>query len=212
MTNPVEKFASTCIERRTHVLIALVLVTLVLGIFAFRIDVRTIFEDMLPHNHPWVETHDDYKEYFGGANLVTIMVSVEEGNIFRTEVLAMVREITRGLRMVSGVNHLQITSLASRKVKGIRATHYEIDTSPLMWPDVPQTRAELDRLREDVLKNPLVLGQYVSTDLKSTVITADFIDHLVQPDVVFRDIRQLIEETRIPGVEVDLVGEPILNG
>lgn len=209
---PLEGFVNFCIIQRNALLGLFLVVTVVLGYFAMRIDIRTIFEDMLPHNHSWVETHDEYKEYFGGANLVTLMVTVEDGDIFRPEVLQVVREITHRMRLVPGVNQMQITSLATRKLKTIRATHYEIDTQPLMWPEIPQTRNALNQLREDVLKNPLVLGQYVSHDLRSTLITADFLDHVVEPAVVFRELRGLVDDIRIDGAEVDIVGEPILNG
>ena len=46
------------------------------------------------------------------------LLKVEEGDIFRPEVLGKLRDITRDLREVSGVNQFQIISLASKKLKG----------------------------------------------------------------------------------------------
>ncbi|TQF00636.1 MAG: MMPL family transporter [Spiribacter salinus] len=208
----VERFARFCIRCRTQLVVVFGLLTLVLGVFAAQIEVRTIFSDMLPQNHRWVQTHEQYKELFGGANVVSIMVRNEDGEIFDRDVLGMVREITRDLRKVQGVNQFQIVSLASKKLKTVEATSTSVDTVPLMWPDIPENAAGIAELREKVLQNPLVYGQYVSPDLESALITVDFIDRLVEPAVIFDQVHEIVERHSVPGVETRIVGEPILNG
>lgn len=212
MSGWVERFAAFCIRRRTPLVVGFGALTLILGAFATQIEVRTIFSDMLPQNHPWVQTHEQYKELFGGANVVSIMLRVEQGDIFDREALGMIREITRDLRKVQGVNQFQIVSLASKKLKTVEATSTSIDTVPLMWPDIPEDAAGVAELREKVLQNPLVYGQYVSPDLKSALITVDFIDRLVEPPVIFRQVHEIVDRHAVAGVETRIVGEPILNG
>ncbi|PKO55924.1 MAG: RND transporter, partial [Betaproteobacteria bacterium HGW-Betaproteobacteria-19] len=208
----IDQFGQFCIRQRAWVLALITLVTLVLGVFALRVDVRTVFEDMLPSDHPYVKTHERFKDTFGGSNMVTIMVEASDGDIFQAEVLEKVRGITLGLREVSAVNPFQIISLASKKLKEVRASTEGIETRPLMWPDAPRTAEEIAELRAAVLRNPLVYGAYVSQDLKAALITVDFIDREVDYGKVFKEVSTLIERFEDDKVQVSMVGDPILFG
>lgn len=208
----IDRFGQFCIRQRAWVLALIFLTTLVLGFFALKVDVRTVFEDMLPSSHPYVKTHERFKDTFGGSNMVTIMVEASEGDIFQPEVLEKVRGITLGLREVSAVNPFQIISLASKKLKEVRASTEGIETRPLMWPDAPRTAEEIAELRAAVLRNPLVYGAYVSQDLKAALITVDFIDREVDYSKVFNEVSSLIERFEDDKVQVSMVGDPILFG
>jgi predicted RND superfamily exporter protein len=190
----------------------IVLITVALSYSAFNIEVKTVFQDLLPSDHEYVKIHNKFKDTFGGSNLVTIMVESEEGDIFQPKVLKTVDEITRDLQKVSAVNPFQIVSLASKKLKEVKASTSGIETAPLMWPDLPQNQEQLDELREKVLRNSLVYGPYVSEDLTSTLITVDFIDRLLDYETAFNEISALVDSVDMPGVKVRVVGDPILYG
>lgn len=208
----IERIAEFCIRRSAWVAGCLLLLTLVLGWFALHIEVRTVFEDMLPSRHEYVKTHEKFKDTFGGSNMVTIMFEVDEGDIFQKQVLEKVREVTLGLREVSAVNPYQITSLASKKLKEVRASTAGIVSLPLMWPDLPQSAEAMAALKQAVLRNPLVYGPYVSKDLQATLITVDFIDDQVEYSKVFQEIRSLINRVDDGQVHIRVVGDPILYG
>jgi len=207
-----EYIASWLIRYRGWVISLITITTLALGYSAAQIEVKTVFQDLLPYDHEYIKTHNKFKQTFGGSNLVTIMVEVEEGDIFNPEVLELVSQITSDLQKVSAVNPFQVVSIASKKLKEVRASSSGIETLPLMWPNVPQTESGLVELKEKVLRNSLVYGPYVSEDLSSTLITVDFIDRLLNYDQVFREINDLIEENEKEGVKVRVVGNPILYG
>ena len=207
-----ERVARFCIGNRVQVVVVIGLVTLVLLVFALRQEVHTTFADLVPGDHPYILTHETYKESFGGSNIVSIMVRSEEGDIFQARVLETIRDITRDLRGVSGVNEFQIISLASKKLKDVHASTYGIESQPLMWPDVPENEAGLDSLRQSVLSNPLVYGQYVSVDLTSGLITVDFFDRLMDYRVVYDEVMAIADRYNANGVQVSVVGEPILQG
>lgn len=208
----IERIAEFCIRRSVWVASVLLFLTLVLGWSALHIEVRTVFEDMLPSRHEYVQTHEKFKDTFGGSNMVTIMFEVQDGDIFQRPVLEKVREVTMGLREVSAVNPYQITSLASKKLKEVRASTSGIVSLPLMWPDLPETSAQLEELKQAVLRNPLVYGPYVSRDLQATLITVDFIDEQVDYGTVFHEIRDLIARVDDGSVNIRVVGDPILYG
>ena len=133
----IERIAAFCMRRRALVAGLIAFLTVALSWFALHIEVRTVFEDMLPSRHEYVQTHQKFKDTFGGSNMVTIMLEVDKGDIFDMEVLEKVRTLTLGLREVSAVNPFQITSLASKKLKEVRASTDGIETRPLMWPELP---------------------------------------------------------------------------
>lgn len=208
----IDRIADFCIERRRLVVTFIGLVTVVFASFAVRIPIKTVFEDLLPSKHPYVQVHEQFKEKFGGSNIVTIMVTAKQGDIFQLPVLEKVRNITLGLTQIPAVNQFQIVSLATKKLKEVRSSTEGIESKPLMWPDLPRSQAEVDDLREKVLRNNLVYGLYVSSDLRSTLITVDFFDRSVDYGVVFSSVQALVGKYRDATVDISLAGDPILFG
>lgn len=208
----IEKFAEFCIRRRVAVVIAVALATVVLSYFALHVEVKTVFSDLMPQRHPYLKTHNQHKETFGGSNMVSIMLDVDKGDVFNPDILQRVKQVTDELQKVRGVNPYQVVSLASKKLKEVTVSSTGIDSRPLMWPDLPKTDDELAALREKVLQNPLIMGVYVSTDLKSTLITVDFYDQLVDYEVAFKEITEIVNRVKADGIRVRVAGEPILYG
>lgn len=207
-----QRFVEFCIRNRVTVTGVYLLLTLVLAFFATRVHVQTVFEDLLPRSHPYVQVHERFQEHFGGSNVVSIMLAVKDGDIFNPKVLARVRKITNDLPLVNGVNSTQVVSLASSKLREIRASTDSIETRPVMWPDIPKTPQEMQALRSSVLNSPLIYGPYVSRDLKATLITVDFYESLVDYNKIFSQITKLAEAAQGDGVQVSVVGEPMLYG
>lgn len=211
-TGWVARLAKFCIRHRIAVTTVLGLATLILTYFAALVEVKTVFADMLPSSHPYVKVHEKFADTFGGSNMVTIMVEAKQGDIFEPAILEKVQALTLDLRKVSAVNPFQIISLASKKLKEVRASTDSIETQPLMWPDVPKTEAELQELKAAVVRHPLVYGTYVSNDMKATLITVDFIDRMVDYGTVFKEINELVAKVKDDRVNIHVVGDPILFG
>ncbi|RJG02482.1 efflux RND transporter permease subunit [Noviherbaspirillum sedimenti] len=207
-----EKFVEACIRHRIAVTVIFTLLTLVMGFFAARVEVKTVFDDLLPTSHDYIEVHKRFRQDFGGSNMVSIMVEVEQGDIFNIGALEKVKKLTNDLALVHGVNPFQILSLASSKLKDIKSSTDAIESSPVMFPDVPKTAQEMDALRNTVLKSPLIYGAYVSQDLKAALITVDFYENEVDYSKIFPQIMKLVDSAQGDGVRVRVVGEPILFG
>lgn len=207
-----ERFVEFCILRRLLVSVVFFTMTAVMAVCAMRVDVRTIFDDLLPTGHSYVQVHNKFQQDFGGSNVVSIMVSVENGDIFNTGTLSTVKKITTSLEQVHGVNQFQIISLASKKLREIKASTNEIEAKPVMWPAIPQSQQELENLRSAVLNNSLIYGAYVSRDLKSALITVDFYEDQVDYTKIFPQIMAIVGDARKAGFAVHAVGDPILYG
>lgn len=200
------------IRHRKIVITLIMLLTVAMGYLATMIEIKTVFSDLLPKNHPYVEVNQRFKQTFGGSNMVSIMLETEQGDIFNPLVLGKIQKLTVALRRVEGVDTYQIVSLASKKLKEVRASTEGVETRPLMWPELPKNVEEMALLKESVLNNPLVYGGYVSTDLKAALVTVDFYDSKVDYTKAFEQIMKLVDDTSGDGVKVRVVGEPVLYG
>jgi len=208
----VERFATFCIERRKVVATVILALTVVFAFFAAHIQIKTIFHDLLPKGHPFIQINDKYNERFGGPNIVSIMVEAEQGDIFQPKVLERIKQVTDALYLVPAINQFQVISLASRKIRSINSSTEGIETKPMMWPDLPKDQSEIELLREQVLANPLVYGRYVSPDLHSALVTADFIDRLIDYEKLYDAVTNIALKYNGDGVKVRVVGEPLLTG
>ena len=118
------------IERRLLVLAVVMAITAVMAYLAAHIEVKTVFSDLLPRNHQYVKVNDQFKQTFGGSNMVSIMLEVDKGDVFQMNVLERVQKITKALQQVSNVDTYQIVSLASKKIKEVRASTDGIEARP----------------------------------------------------------------------------------
>lgn len=208
----IERFVAACIRRRRTVVTVLGAITLVLAWLAVHVELKTVFNDLLPQKHPYIQINDKFKQTFGSSNLVTVMVEVQQGDIFSLPVLAKIQKATLDLQLVPGVNQFQVISLASKKLKEIRSSTEGIEIAPLMYPKLPDNEQGVARLREAVLRNPLVYGSYVSADLKAALITVDFFDAELDYAKAYDGIYRVVRSIEGPGVTVRAIGEPLLYG
>ena len=105
------RFGNLLFDHRKLVLLVVMLVT---AWFAWHIPaVRMLsdFADLLPQQHPYIKLHNSIRDTFGGANIITMAVEVEEGTIFTNETLSRIHRITEGMDKLTSINHNLITRL-----------------------------------------------------------------------------------------------------
>lgn len=220
MTQLIDVVCKFTIRNRLAFLIVLGSMTIAWGfVVATQMKIESYFPDLLPQDHPYVQINEKYKETFGGSNMVTIMVEAKEGDIFTTPFLQKIKNLQFNLRVVPGVNQFQIISIAGRKLKVVKASTAGVETRPFMDKEtyragegVPQTQRELDQLRDAVLTSRTVYGTYVAKDLRSALITVDFIDRLLEYTPAFDTINEVLDKERDDTVNIRVVGEPMLYG
>ncbi|RLA49267.1 MAG: RND transporter [Gammaproteobacteria bacterium] len=207
-----EKFARFCIDYRKMVVTLVFIVTAILAVFAYRIEVKTVFNDLQPGSHPYIQVHERFKQTFGGTNIISFMIQSKQGDIFQMPVLEKIQQLTQGLYKIDAINEFQIFSLAGKKLKEVRASTEGIESRPYMWPNLPESDAEIEELKQAVLRNPIVYGPYVSGDLTATLVTVDFFDNLLDYNLAYQQAYELVERLEDDAVEISLVGNPILYG
>src|SRR5262249_48209242 len=67
--------------------------------------------DWLPKGDPIGQLNSYLQKEFGGGNLVTIQISVKQGDIFNPETLSKVKRITREIHLIWGVVPYNVMSI-----------------------------------------------------------------------------------------------------
>src|SRR5713226_7512653 len=73
--------------------------------------------EWLPPDNPIGKLNKYLQEKFGGGNLVTIQISVKNGDIFNVETLAKVKRMTREVLLTWGVVPYNVLSIAALQVQ-----------------------------------------------------------------------------------------------
>lgn len=212
MDKIMKKFADFVIGSRLLVLIIITLITVYFGYEASKLTISTNFNELLPQDHQYIQVHNEFRKTFGGANFLVTMVSVNQGDIFNQKTLEKVRYITNELEKVPGVDRYKIISIASRKLKNPKITSWGMQATPLMWPEVPKTEADMNTLKDAIYSNEAYYGSYVSFDSKKCLIFADFFEEELDYTLIYNELQRIRKETEDDNTVVSIVGNPMHLG
>ncbi|MEQ8798970.1 MAG: MMPL family transporter [Salinisphaeraceae bacterium] len=175
------------------------------------VTIKTIFSDLLPVGHPFSETFRDHPN-FGNPLTVSVMVKRKDGDIYNTETLQKVWDLTRDIDLAPAVDHDQVLSITTPKARYAEATPFGIDMRPLMGDEVPQTAEDIAEFKTRVNRSPNVRGFLVSPDGSATLVQATFIEQNLDYGETFEFVQNLVEEARDENHEIHAAGQPMLTG
>ncbi len=200
------------IAHRKLVLLSVMVTTLLFAIAAVRLRLVTRFDELLPQNHEFIQTHNQYASTFGGANTITLMIEVKDGTIFTEKTLRAIFDITKRLDGIHGVNHDLIDSLAHRSTQRIRLLRGMEIVEPVMGR-VAKTAEEVALMRRIVRTSTNLYGVLVSFDEKATMMRATFIEGRLDHRRVFDEITHaIIEPFTDENTRIFVTGEVWLYG
>ncbi|MGO9452383.1 MAG: efflux RND transporter permease subunit [Candidatus Binataceae bacterium] len=208
------RFGEWIIERRFRVLLIIGALTAFFGYFAAQTQLVTSFGDLMPQNHPFIQIAHKYESYFGNVNTVTIMVEAREGTIYTPEIIGKIAKMTRDLDLVYGIQHGTARSLTNASFFRPLPGGVILNTPILPGGVVPATQKDLDDLRGNVHKNPIVVyGTYVSLDDKAARIEGSFLESRLDYRRIFNEVyRIVVDPEKDSTVHIYVGGEPILYG
>ena len=159
------------LRHRFGVCVFILIGTLFFGYQALSLRIHTNFFDLYPPSHPYIQLYNQYRQLFGTANILQIVVEVTDGDIFNINTIKKIDGVTRDIMDTKGVNPFQVTAVTHPSVKYIFVSSAGISALPIMrnMPDSPET---LDEFREKVYTAPGVRGVHVSLDDKAAVVSA----------------------------------------
>ncbi|MBN1114643.1 MAG: RND family transporter [Oligoflexia bacterium] len=187
----IRKIKDFSIKHPGIVIISFILVTVLFGINLPRNEFDPNMKNQLPVDMPARIKLDKVEEIFGGMDMAMIVVSSDD--ILTPETLVRIKNISKGLARVRGVD--KVLSLFDLKdIKGI-------DGAMVVEPAVdriPRNPAQKQKLKERLKNNDIVYKSIVSEDFTATVIIA-----MLETDVDDTKVSDSIADVvdRYPGKE-----------
>ncbi len=170
------------------------------------------FFDLYPPRHPYIQLYQKYRNMFGTANMLVIVVEVKNGDIFTDpSTVQKVDRITLDLlHNIPGVNGEQVMSITHPKLKTTLTSGSGIKVVPLIYPRIPQDKEDLEFLRQKVYATEGVRGFFVSPDDKATMIVAGFWEEYFDLLGMWKKIREIIAREQDENTNIYVTGPPIL--
>ncbi len=209
----VEAYVAFIWRNRPAVLLLMVAITAFWAYQARYVEMYSQFTDLLPQGHPYIQAYNYHRETFGGANIVTLVLQVKNGDIFNTETLKKIRYLTDQADSINGVDHNQVASLSHVKIRNIKTLPGGMVRSyPVLPVDIPTDPKELEALKFEMFNNDIVFNKYVSADGKAALVFAGFNEERLDYREIHREISRIRKEVEDANTSLFVAGEPMLKG
>ena len=207
-------------NNRIVVLLLFSLLTLFFGYQAAQVKPDTSFEKMIPLKHPYIANMIEHQNDLPNlGNTIRIAVAINDGDIFSTEYMETLKRINDEVFFLPGVDRSNLRSLWTPNVRWTEVTEYGFDGGPVANRPAYLSEADLDELRENVLKSGEI-GRLVANNFKSTIIDIPLQEAYPNPEnqgeLIQLDYgafsRQLEEKIRTefqgenPNIQIHIVG------
>src|SRR3989475_2928075 len=212
----IEAYLFFLLRHRLAASLVVAAATVVLAAFmVVRMHVFTNFFDLYPPNHPYIKLYTQYRDMFGTANTLLLVVEVKNGTIFDDP--ATVQKVDRItvelLHDIPGVNGEQVFSITHPKLKTTLTAGSGIKVVPLMYPRVPENKEDLEFLKMKVYTTEGVKGLFVSDDDKATLIVAGFWEEgfgRETLEAMWAKVQEIIAREQDANTKISVSGFPIL--
>lgn len=206
------RLARFSLGNRALILVVMGLITAFFAVGLTKVDVRTIFSDLFPKSHEFVQVYREHPN-FGNPLTVTIMIKRTDGkDVFQVDTLKKVLRISRDIDLTPGVDHDQILSIATPKARYTEVTPDGIFPRPIMDDEPPETQEQLDEMRRRVNESPAARAFLVSGDSTATLVNATFIEQSVDYGKVFASVQAIVAKETDANHEIHVAGFPVMTG
>lgn len=166
MKKAIMKLVELSVNRPKLVLAMMLAITVIFAVQFPKIVIDTDPENMLREDEPIRVFHDKVKEDFGIEELIVLGIVRDDG-IFNFESLEKVKRITDGVLKIKGVIPDDVLSLTV--TNNVVAKGGVLNVRPPVSV-LPEDEADMERLRKEVLDNPLFRDRLVSSDGRGAAI------------------------------------------
>jgi len=160
-----EAFARWLVRHPAWVVVANVLVTLGLGLYAVHVRIESTIESILPAGDPEIAYYGAARSAFGSDDVA--VVGVEAYDLFAAPTLEKIARVTDALSRIPGVDRvLSITNAVDPAS--------DVFEPPPLLPHLPPSRAEIEALKKKLASTPLYGKNLVGDDFRSAAINVFF--------------------------------------
>ena len=187
-----ERFTLRIIKYRWIIIFCVIALTLFLG---YQIKSLTINSDILstlPDDDPTALLYKNIGEQYGGNDIG--MVVLETDDVFKTEVLQHIKQLTDSFRIAAGIS--TVTSITN--ILDIKSSEWGIEIGKLVDEyDLPDEASELDSLKHYVYSKEMYKGTIVSEDGTATIIMFTLLPD-ADMQAVANEIKNKVESLKLP--------------
>jgi len=159
------RFAKSIVKFRWLIIIAVLGLTAFFSYQAKDLHINSDILSSLPDDDPAAQLYKEIGTQFGGNNMGLIVL--ETDNVFNTEVIQHVKQITDSIKYTNGVSY--VTSLTN--ILDIKSSDEGIEIAKLVDENnLPNKPSQLDSLKKYVFSKEMYKGTIVSEDGTATAI------------------------------------------
>ncbi|MGA0609640.1 efflux RND transporter permease subunit [Caldimonas sp. KR1-144] len=157
-------------NHRPWVLALCLVLTLLLGWQATRLQLNASFEKSLPSAHPYIANYLAHKaDLAGQGNAMRIAVEHTKGDIFDAHYLEVLQKISDEVFLLPGVDRPFMKSLWTANTRWVAVTEDGLDGNTVMGDSYDGSAAALAEVRANVERSGEI-GQLVAADFKSSIV------------------------------------------
>ncbi len=187
-----KKLAELTVKLRWPIILVVVALTVFFGMQLKDISINSDVISSLPDDDPAAKLYKDIGDKYGGNAMG--MIVLETDDVFKTEVLEHVKQVTDSLKIMEGIS--TVTSLTD--IIDIKSTDFGIEVGKLVDEyDLPDTQAELDSLKAYVNSKDMYSGSIVSKDGTATLIMFTILDN-ADKQAVAANVKNKVEQMNLP--------------
>jgi predicted RND superfamily exporter protein len=160
---------------RALILALFAVATVSLAYQATHLRIDAGFEKRLPHAHPYMSTFLQYREAFGGADRLLIAVRARDGDIFTPYFFDTLKQVTDAVFFLPGIDQSSVRSLFTPNVRFVEIVEGGFAGGNVIPAEFQPTDADLERVRENILKAGLV-GDLVANDFSAALIRTELLE------------------------------------
>jgi predicted RND superfamily exporter protein len=225
-------YASTVINNRWAVMIALLALTILGSLFVKDLDMRNDPDTLLPPSNRYVATNAYVEQKFGMGNLMVFALRVKEGDVYQGWFINKVQELHRKLVELPYARESNFIDLASKKIKYMGADENGLVFKRLIptagiSDDPAEAKEQLAFLKEGMETNPVLapmligmedpqgkkcaFGEYEKRNCtaKAVYIIGDYTDDVKEIYLSWvRQVREIMVEFQDDRFELLVAGEP----
>lgn len=163
--------------------------------FGYQTQFLTINSDILsslPDDDPIASLYKEIGTQFGGNDMG--MIVLESDNVFKTEILQHIKQITDSVRYTDGVS--TVTSLTN--ILDIKSSEWGLEIGKLVDEyNLPDKQSQLDSLKNYVFSKEMYKGAIVSEDGTATVVMFTLLPD-ADKQAVAKEIKSKVENLNLP--------------
>ncbi len=185
-----KKLAELVLKYRLTIISVTLLLTLFFGYGLSKISINSDMLSYLQPDDPVVKLFNRIGEDYGGNTLA--MVAVKSDDVFSTETLNFINELTQKYSNIQGIS--SVMSLTN--ILDIKKTEDGLEISKLINKNnIPQSKTELDKLKNYTLNKDMYSGKIISEDGQYTLLICR-IQNNVDKGAVAQIIKNNTEEMK----------------